>query len=89
MVVEADRAGNGRETLHKEIVVNDPLVTHGIRFYQSGYGQTGEVESLLLNATGNGESKQITLRPSQNSRPTPISIGIMVMPKVLPPQKLQ
>ena len=54
---------DGRETLRKEIVVNDPLVTLGIRFYQSGYGQTGEVESLLLNATGHGETKQITLRP--------------------------
>jgi cytochrome c biogenesis protein len=62
---------NGRETLRKEIVVNDPLVTHGIRFYQSGYGQTGEVESLLLNATGNGETKQITLRPSQGAQLDP------------------
>jgi cytochrome c biogenesis protein len=56
---------NGRETLRKEIVVNDPLVTHGIRFYQSGYGQTGEPESLLLNASRNGQSRQITLRPNQ------------------------
>jgi cytochrome c biogenesis protein len=55
----------GREVLRKEIVVNDPLVTHGIRFYQSGYGETGEVESLLLNATAKGETRQITLRPSQ------------------------
>jgi cytochrome c biogenesis protein len=62
---------NGRETLRKEIVVNDPLVTHGIRFYQSGYGQTGEVESVLLNATGNGETKQITLRPSQGAQLDP------------------
>jgi cytochrome c biogenesis protein len=59
---------DGRETLKKEIVVNDPLVTHGIRFYQSGYGQTGDVESLLLNATGNGETKQITLRPYQGAQ---------------------
>ena len=62
---------DGRETLRKEIVVNDPLVTHGIRFYQSGYGQTGEVESLLLNATGNGETKQITLRPYQGAQLDP------------------
>ena len=59
---------DGREMLRKEIVVNDPLVTHGIRFYQSGYGQTGEVESLLLNATGHGETKQITLRPYQGAQ---------------------
>ncbi|MBZ5628926.1 MAG: cytochrome c biogenesis protein ResB [Acidobacteriia bacterium] len=56
---------DGRVVLRKEIVVNDPLVTHGIRFYQSGYGQTGEVESLLLNATAKGETRQITLRPYQ------------------------
>jgi cytochrome c biogenesis protein len=62
---------DGRETLRKEIVVNDPLVTHGIRFYQSGYGQTGQVESLLLNAAGNGESKQITLRPYQGAQLDP------------------
>ncbi|MGB9103391.1 MAG: cytochrome c biogenesis protein ResB [Terriglobales bacterium] len=62
---------DGRETLRKEIVVNDPLVTHGIRFYQSGYGQTGEVESLLLNATGNGQTKQITLRPHQSAQLDP------------------
>jgi len=59
---------DGRETLRKEIVVNDPLVTHGIRFYQSGYGQTGDVESLLLNAIGNGETRQITLRPYQGAQ---------------------
>ncbi len=61
---------SGREVLKKEIVVNDPLVRGGIRFYQSGYGQTGEVESLLLNVRlpGNtGETRQITLRPEQDA----------------------
>ena len=62
---------DGRVTLRKEIVVNDPLVTHGIRFYQSGYGQTGDVESLLLNATANGETRQITLRPYQSAQLDP------------------
>ena len=56
---------DGRETLRKEIVVNDPLVTHGIRFYQSGYGMTGEVESILLNASNGKETKQVTLRTYQ------------------------
>ncbi len=56
---------NGREVMRKEIVVNDPLVTHGIRFYQSGYGQTGEVESVLLNVNTAGSLKQISLRPGQ------------------------
>lgn len=61
---------DGRETLKKEIVVNDPLVREGIRFYQSGYGQTGEVESLLLNVRSPerpGETRQITLRPEQGA----------------------
>ena len=34
-------------------------------------------------------SRPITLRPFQNSRPMPISIGISVMPKVFVPEKLQ
>ncbi len=58
---------HGREVLRQEIVVNDPLVTHGIRFYQSGYGQTGEVESVVLNATRGNDSRQITLRPRQGA----------------------
>jgi cytochrome c biogenesis protein len=58
---------NGREVLRKEIVVNDPLVREGIRFYQSGYGITGEVESLLFTVSPAGkpqDATQITLRPN-------------------------
>ena len=58
---------NGREVLRKEIVVNDPLVRDGIRFYQSGYGITGEVESLLFTVTPAGnpqDATQVTLRPN-------------------------
>jgi cytochrome c biogenesis protein len=51
---------NGREVLRKEIVVNDPLVYQGIRFYQASYGQTGEVEKLLLTASSKeGKSQDI------------------------------
>src|SRR5690349_3188460 len=58
---------NKRAVLKKEIVVNDPLVTHGIRFYQSGYGMTGDVESILLNVKPNdgGDLRQVTIRPEQ------------------------
>jgi cytochrome c biogenesis protein len=53
---------NGRETLKKQIIVNDPLVTHGIRFYQSGYGQSGELESVKFYVTTPGGSPtQVTL----------------------------
>lgn len=54
----------GREVTRKEIVVNDPLVYRGVRFYQSSYGQTGKVDKLALSATpanGKGESKEISL----------------------------
>jgi cytochrome c biogenesis protein len=40
----------GREATSKEIVVNDPLVYHGLRFYQSSYGSTGKVDRLTLKA---------------------------------------
>ncbi len=41
----------GREVSNKEIVVNDPLVYHGLRFYQASYGRTGKLDQLILNAT--------------------------------------
>jgi cytochrome c biogenesis protein len=57
---------NGQETLRKEIVVNDPLVTHGVRFYQSGYGSTGQLESVNLGVRAqNGELKQIAFAPDK------------------------
>jgi len=42
---------NGREVQRKEIVVNDPLVYQGVRFYQASYGQTGKLDQLILTAT--------------------------------------
>ncbi len=71
---------NGRETLRKEIVVNDPLVTHGIRFFQAGYGQTGEVESILLNVTAlnSADTRQISLRPNKDAQLGPDTTVAMV-----------
>lgn len=40
----------GREVTRKEIVVNDPLVYQGLRFYQASYGRTGKLDKLILNA---------------------------------------
>jgi len=54
----------GRDVLQKEIVVNDPLVYHGVRFYQASYGNTGKVEQLTLAAAptdGRTASKEIRL----------------------------
>jgi len=42
---------NGKEILRKQIVVNEPLVYRGIRFYQASYGKTGKLDRLLLTAT--------------------------------------
>ena len=58
-VVEA-----GRDVRKKEIVVNDPLLYRGVRFYQSSYGPNGKVDKLMLAATpsnGVGEKKEIEL----------------------------
>ena len=42
---------NGQAIARKQIVVNDPLVYRGIRFYQASYGKTGKIDKLLLTAT--------------------------------------
>jgi len=55
---------NGRELERKEIVVNDPLVYGGVRFYQSSYGPTGKIEKLILSAepsSAAGEKKEVAL----------------------------
>jgi cytochrome c biogenesis protein len=58
---------NGRVS-RKEIVVNDPLVHRGVRFYQASYGRTGKLDTLTLNATPikGGESQQISLTMNQS-----------------------
>jgi cytochrome c biogenesis protein len=55
---------NGREILRKEIAVNDPLVYRGVRFYQSSYGMTGNMNKVLLTATptsGKGQAQDVAL----------------------------
>jgi cytochrome c biogenesis protein len=42
---------DGHVTMRKQIVVNDPLVYQGIRFYQASYGKTGKIDKLALTAT--------------------------------------
>jgi cytochrome c biogenesis protein len=58
---------NGRDVTNKEIVVNDPLVYQGVRFYQASYGRTGKLDQLVLNATPakGGASQQIALAMNQ------------------------
>jgi cytochrome c biogenesis protein len=53
---------DGQDIKKKEIVVNDPLLYNGVRFYQSGYGSSGKVEKFSLVATpskGSGAKQEI------------------------------
>ena len=43
----------GQDVKTKEIVVNDPLIYGGIRFYQSSFGENGKVDKLVMTATQN------------------------------------
>ena len=59
---------DGREASSKEIVVNDPLVYHGVRFYQASYGRTGKLDRLVLNAipkNSSGHTQEISLGQNQ------------------------
>jgi hypothetical protein len=52
---------DGQDVQKKEIVVNDPLLYSGVRFYQASYGKTGKVDKFcwsrlratVLAETGN------------------------------------
>ncbi len=48
---------NGREALKKEIIVNDPLVYRGVRFYQSSFGNSGELQRLRLAVVVPGQNQ--------------------------------
>jgi cytochrome c biogenesis protein len=53
---------DGKEVKAKEIVVNDPLVHRGLRFYQASYGPTG-IEGVKVVATPTGgTAREVTLR---------------------------
>jgi cytochrome c biogenesis protein len=55
---------NGKDQQAKQIVVNDPLVYRGVRFYQASYGPNGKIDKLLISAkasTGLGEKKEFSL----------------------------
>jgi cytochrome c biogenesis protein len=44
---------NGKDVKQKEIVVNDPLIYNGVRFYQSSFGETGKVDKIIVAAARN------------------------------------
>jgi cytochrome c biogenesis protein len=60
---------DGQDVQKKEIVVNDPLVYGGIRFYQSSFGPNGKVEKLVLEATprASGEKREVAFTLNENA----------------------
>ncbi len=60
---------NGTQVLRKQIVVNEPLVYRGVRFYQASYGPTGKLDRLILTATPRegGTSQEITIGPNETA----------------------
>ncbi len=60
----------GKVILRKQIVVNDPLVYGGIRFYQASYGKTGKLDKLVLTATPRDgrDPQDITISPDETLR---------------------
>lgn len=59
---------NGREVFQKDIEVNDPLVHRGLRFFQSSYGSTGQLDGLTLMARSKKNpalAQEIHLHPNQ------------------------
>ena len=55
---------SGKEADRKEIVVNDPLVHRGVRFYQASFGRTGQADKVVLSAAplgANAGAKEISL----------------------------
>ncbi len=58
---------DGQELLHKQIVVNDPLVYRGVRFYQASYGLTGKLDRLVLTAVARNGShiRDVAIGPGE------------------------
>jgi cytochrome c biogenesis protein len=48
---------NGKEVGKKKIEVNDPLVRKGIRFFQSSFGTSEQIDSLTLTVATKGNPK--------------------------------
>ena len=64
---------NGVEKIKKQIIVNDPLVTSGIRFYQASYGHSGDLESVkFVITTPGGSPTPVTL---SGKKPTQLADG--------------
>jgi cytochrome c biogenesis protein len=59
---------NGREVMHKQIFVNEPLTYKGIRFFQASYGPTGTPDWVEIEASWVDDKTQpqrLRLRPEE------------------------
>lgn len=56
----------GREVKKKEIVVNDPLVYHGVRMFQSSMGKSGKLlKAGLMVSSATGDPQNFVVVPDQ------------------------
>jgi len=57
---------NGQDVEAKEIVVNDPLIHKGLRFYQASFGSTGKLDGVKVAVTPEqGIPSEMTLTVNQ------------------------
>ena len=63
----------GQDVKTKEIVVNDPLIYNGVRFYQSGFGANGKVDKVVISATPNAAFKAASTQALTPRRQVPAS----------------
>ena len=86
---------DGKEVLSKEIAVNDPLTYGGVRLYQSGYGPTGDITGVKLEAaskSGSAVPQSITLsqgKPAQLDAATTVSLEQFIPDFVLVDNQIQ
>jgi cytochrome c biogenesis protein len=72
---------NGKEVEKKKIEVNEPLVRSGLRFFQSTFGTSEEVDSITIfatNKTNAADTKEIVVSgnsPAQLTADTTITIA--------------
>ena len=50
---------DGHEIEAKQIVVNDPLVHNGLRFYQASFGNTGKLNGLKVTVTPDKSARRL------------------------------
>ncbi len=73
----------GKDVKAKEIVVNDPLLYSGVRFYQASYGDSGKPEKLVFTATRNtafkaevsGSSNKFSAATAPSGAPQEITLA--------------